>query len=160
MFVRRRHRDGDRHHRDGASVVLERSGDAIWFDGTTCGTADVTNTDTIDVTAPDTSAAESLTISIASGPFAPGKTSEIDGDNEIEITVNVADEDAVTIRGSAGPDVISVEPYAVDMIAGTAFEDEVFFAASSRAEVNLVGRGGADTLRLRTYQGMPSEGSR
>jgi hypothetical protein len=44
----------------------------------------VTNTDQINISAPDTSTDETLTISEAQGTFAPGKTAEADGSDEIE----------------------------------------------------------------------------
>ena len=60
----------------GASATLERNVDAIWFNGAPCGAADVFNTDTIDLTAPDDTSQESVVISIAGGLFEPGKTAE------------------------------------------------------------------------------------
>ena len=61
----------------GQSPTLERSGDAITFDGSPCGDATVTNTDTINVAAPDVATIEGLTVSMAGGQFAPGKTAEV-----------------------------------------------------------------------------------
>src|SRR4249920_1502748 len=90
----------------GADPTLERSGDAIDFDGAQCGTATVTNTDTIDVTAPDLTTTEGLTISIAGGPFAPGKTAEADGSNEIQMVLTFDVRDPINAQGSKVDDSI------------------------------------------------------
>jgi hypothetical protein len=137
----------------GGSVTLQRSGDAITFDGSACGSADVTNTDQINVTAPDDATSEALTISIAGGAFAPGKTSEGDGDDELEMTVEVGDTDALTFDGSSGGDMIHDDLNQVDLLAGTPGGNEVTFLSSFLAPVFINGNGGSDDLRLRYYAG-------
>src|SRR5262245_4482023 len=46
----------------GASATLLRNGSAIEFGGVPCGGATVTNTDQINISAPDTATAETITI--------------------------------------------------------------------------------------------------
>src|SRR5262245_7274958 len=135
----------------GASVALLRSGTAITFGGTPCGAADVTNTDQITISAPSTATSETITISMAGGTFAPGKTAEGDGSNEIEISVSRSTEDVLGFVGTSGPDAINVNPTSADLIAGSASEDEVTFTALADL-VTLDGGQGNDVLRLRAYQ--------
>jgi hypothetical protein len=103
----------------GDAAVLERSGDAIEFAGSPCETADVSNTDQINVAAPDDTTVEALTISLDGGDFAPGKTAEADGNDEIEISLDIADDDSLSILGSGSADDIKVDVNGIDLLAGT-----------------------------------------
>jgi Ca2+-binding RTX toxin-like protein len=137
----------------GASATLERSGDAIWFAGAPCGAADVFNTDTINVSAPDNATVETLTISLAGGDFAPGKTTEGDGTNELEIQTTMADDDPIVIGGSANDDVLLVGALGVDLQTSDGLEREVLFLPSSHAPKTLLGGPGADSLELLANSG-------
>jgi Ca2+-binding RTX toxin-like protein len=134
-------------------VTLERSGDEIWFDGSPCGTADVTNTDTITLSAPDDTASDSLTIALTGGRFEPGKTAEADGSDEIEMTVDIGDEDALTFEGGAADDDIDIDVNRVDLDANASNDHEVTFLSSFLAPITLLGGGGNDRLVCRYYAG-------
>ena len=72
-----------------------------------CGAATTANTDSIVVNG-SAGSVETLTIDLDGGPFAPGATAE-SGSSEIEISLLLGDAtDRLVIRGSAGPDAISV----------------------------------------------------
>ncbi len=142
-----------------ASVTLERSGDEIWFDGSHCGTADVHNTDTIDITAPDAGPNVSLTISESGGAFVPGKTAEADGSDEIEIGAAMYDQ-PVTIEGRPVDDEISLGPNGADLLQEDGDTDrEVTFSPNEQGTLNLLGGGGADELRIDAYDGTVEGGS-
>jgi Ca2+-binding RTX toxin-like protein len=130
-----------------ATTTLGRSGTAITFDGAPCGAADVTNTDQINITSPDLTAA-GLTIDMSSGPFAPGKTAEADGSDEIEIALDLGSYDALTIDGGPGPDTIDASRYAVDLLPGAAGENEVTIAEGSIGPVTVNGGAGDDDIRV------------
>ena len=130
----------------GQSPTLERSGDAITFDGSACGAATVTNTDTVNVSAPDHVTTEGLTVSIASGPFAPGRTSEIDGTDEIEIAASLEGVEPLTVIGSGGPDSITIRADGADLIpSSNPQEFEVTFPTTT-ATKTLFGGAGNDIL--------------
>ncbi len=135
----------------GASAALERSGTAITFAGVPCGGADVTNTDQISISAPDTTTSETITISMAGGTFAHGKTAEGDGSNEIEIAVNRHTEDVLGFVGTSGPDSIHADATGADLIPGSPGENEVTYAIVADL-VTLDGGQGDDSLFLRAYQ--------
>lgn len=131
----------------GQSPTLERSGDAITFDGGACGAATVTNTDAIKVTAPDADTLEGLTISIAGGQFAPGKTTEADGDDEIEIEINLAETEPLTVQGSSGPDDLAMSGKWIDLSDNGSGEFEaVRTVMTGNSPSILVGGGGDDHL--------------
>jgi Ca2+-binding RTX toxin-like protein len=131
------------------SPTLERSGGAIAFDGSPCGAATVTNTDTVNVSAPDQATTEALTISIAGGQFGPGKTTEGDGSDEIEITVTLQAPEALTIIGSAGADDITFLGDVVDLSAGPAGEFEVTRTGFDNTTPSVLSGGaGNDHLRM------------
>jgi Ca2+-binding RTX toxin-like protein len=134
----------------GGSASLERSGTAITFAGLPCGAADVTNTDQINISAPDTTTSETITISMAAGTFAPGKTAEGDGSNEIEIAVNRNTEDVLGFVGTSGTDSIHVDATGADLISGSPGENEVTYAVVADL-VTLDGGQGDDSLFLRAY---------
>jgi hypothetical protein len=62
------------------TTTLSVSAGNVMDDGSQCGTATVTNTDTIDVSA----TAGTLVIDLTGGPFAPGQKAEASGQSEIE----------------------------------------------------------------------------
>jgi Ca2+-binding RTX toxin-like protein len=132
----------------GQSPTLERSGDAIVFDGGACGAATVTNTDTINVSAPDHVTTEGLTVSIAGGQFAPGKTAEVDGTDEIEIALSLDGDEPLKVVGSSGPDTITMRGYGTDLTSNsTSGEFEITYPLTT-ATKSLDGGAGDDTLRM------------
>jgi Ca2+-binding RTX toxin-like protein len=139
----------------GDSATLERSGTAITFAGAPCDTADVTNTDQINISAPDTSTSETITISEATGTFSPGKTPEGDGSNEIEIAVDETFEDVLGFVGTSGSDSIAVTSTGADLIPGSPFENEVTYPSfypHVLGSVILDGGQGDDALFIRSYK--------
>src|SRR6476659_1990710 len=111
----------------GENATLLRNGSAIEFGGSACGAATVTNTDQINIDLPDQTTTESLTISMANGAFAPGKTAEGDGSDEIEITCLVSADEQLTFVGTGGDDTITVGFDGADLLPGTAGEKEVSY---------------------------------
>ena len=71
----------------GETVTIARNGDAIAVNGTACGAATVTTTDSIVVTA--SGAPNEIAIDLTGGRFQPGAAAEPDGDSEIEFTVTL-----------------------------------------------------------------------
>jgi len=134
------------------TTTLGRSGTAITFDGVPCGTADVTNTDQINISAPDTTSSETITISEAGGTFAPGKTAEADGSNEIEFAVTRSAEDTVGFVGTGDADTIDVDHDGADLLPGSPNEDEVQFTSFVAGPVAIDGGAGDDALSARVYQ--------
>ena len=131
----------------GQSPTLERSGDAITFDGSPCGVATVTNTDTINVAAPDVATIEGLTVSMAGGQFAPGKTAEVDGTDEIEIDAGLSTDEPLTVVGTTGPDTITMRGQGADLIPGTPSEWEITYPLTA-AKKSVFGDAGDDFIRM------------
>jgi Ca2+-binding RTX toxin-like protein len=123
------------------------------YGGGQCGTATVTNTASITVTAPS-GTAEDLTLSERNGPFAPGSKKEHapqkQGLSEIEIAVDLGGADPtwpsipdrLTIGGTDGPDVIALGSAGVALNA----DDDVDVTIANRPRIALVGHLGADTI--------------
>lgn len=90
-------------------ISRERGGDAILVDGRGCHGATVRNVDRIRVYGGR--GAQRLSVSLANGPLAPGRTEEDDGFSEIEITF-MADsgDDQVSIVGSSRADRLEIGP--------------------------------------------------
>ena len=91
-----------------ASATLGRSGNAIQFNLADCGAATVLNTDTIVVTG--AAGAETLTLQLGFGPFAPGASSEATGAPEIELEVDLGMQpagarDRIVLLGTGSNDV-------------------------------------------------------
>jgi Ca2+-binding RTX toxin-like protein len=135
----------------GDDVTLVRSGDEIWFNGSQCGTADVHNTDTINISAPDLTTTEALTISESGGGFQPGKTAEGDGSDEIEITVSM-DEEPITIEGRPIDDEIYLGSTGADLLNDDG-DREVTFSPDTHSTLNLLGGAGADELEIVAHDG-------
>jgi Ca2+-binding RTX toxin-like protein len=144
----------------GDNATLIRNGSAIDFDGAPCGAATVTNTDQINISAPDPNTAETLTISEAQGTFAPGKTPEPDGSDEIEIGVTGLTDMNETLRfvGTSDADTITVGYTGTDLLPGTPGEPEVTYpAAVNTKEVDS--GGGDDTVWMdRAYASVVNAG--
>ncbi len=137
----------------GTRPTLIRNGSAIEFGGSACAGATVTNTDRIDVSAPNRATSERLTISEANGAFAPGKTAEADGSDEIEISVTglEATSEQLGFVGTGGDDTITVDVGGADLLPGTAGEQEVTYPPAEDTKMVAAGAGN-DTVWMReTY---------
>src|SRR5918999_1688679 len=92
---------------DGASATITREpdGDIVVGEERCLGT----NLRRVDrIRAVGRGGAQSVTIDLAGGPFAPGATVEGDGSDEVEFEVALgAGEDLLSIRGNEGPDALS-----------------------------------------------------
>jgi Ca2+-binding RTX toxin-like protein len=123
------------------------------YGGGQCGTATVTNTDSITVTAPS-GTAEDLTLSERNGPFAPGSKKEHapqrQAVSEIEIAVDLGGADPtwpsvpdrLTIAGTDDSDVIALGSAGAALNA----DQDVDVTIANEPRIALVGRLGADTI--------------
>jgi len=100
------------------------------------------------VLAPDLVTTESLTVSIAGGQFAPGKTAEVDGSDEIEIYAGLASDEPFTVIGTAGPDDLVFSNGDVNLDGPGSSEKEVFMSIRT-ATVTVDGRDGGDVIDVR-----------
>jgi hypothetical protein len=96
------------------TTMLSVSGGNLMADGSQCGTATVTNTDTIDVSA----TGGTLVIDLSGRPFAPGQKAESSGQSEIEFTGNLGS-GILRIDGSPGPDTIAAGTDGVNLTTWT-----------------------------------------
>jgi Ca2+-binding RTX toxin-like protein len=124
------------------SVTIGRSGTAIQVNFANCGSATVTNTNTIVVTGGP--GRQFLGVTLSGGAFEPGFTLEGGGVSEIEIQVNLkAGSDALAISGDLGDD---------DLVLGTSGAnlngdgDADVITPNGVEELSLNGNGGLDTL--------------
>ena len=108
---------------DGAGVTIVRGpqGEVV-VGGVQCFNATVSRIDRI--VAVGVAEHQSVTIDLTGGPFAPGATSEADGEEEIEFEVSLgAGEDRVTIRGSDQADGIVLGSDGINLNASVAGPD-------------------------------------
>lgn len=132
----------------GAAAVLARATDAITLDGVACGTATVTNTDTILVTGTGAGQPDDLTLDLAGGPFAPGLTAETDGgEPEIEISADLPGGGDLRIGGADGNDVITLGAGGANLNADEAVGD-ADVTLTGPAVWSVEGRAGDDTISL------------
>jgi Ca2+-binding RTX toxin-like protein len=127
-----------------ASATLIRNGTSIQFDGSFCGLATVTNTEHIDIDAPDATTTESLTISLAGGTFT-------DGANEIAIAANLSQTEPLAFVGTSGPDDFSIRSSQANLNADTTNTFEVTYPIGSRT-ITVDGGPGADIIATQAYQ--------
>jgi Ca2+-binding RTX toxin-like protein len=144
----------------GESATLIRNGSAIEFGGSACGAATVTNTDQINIDLPDQNTTESLTISMANGAFAPGKTPEGDGSDEIEIAVTGlwSGDEQLTFVGTGGDDTITVGFSGADLVPGTAGEQEVTYPGAANTKEVDAGAGNDTVWMERAYSSIVNAG--
>lgn len=145
---------------DGLVATVSRDGDAIEVDGLPCGTADVTNTDVLEVTTPDVSV-ETVAVDLSGGTFAPGMTDEDDGSSEIEIEIQLAGaaigtHDEVHVIGTTGADIFTADGFAANLNAGEATPDNDLIV-SGDGELELLGDEGDDEIVLAGYGGASPE---
>ncbi len=133
-----------------ATTTLSVSSGNIMADGSRCGTATVTNTDTIDVSA----TAGTLVIDLSGGPFAPGQKVESSGQSEIEFTGDLGS-GTLRIDGSAGPEAIAAGTSGVNLNADEN-ADDVDVTLTGVALMDLSGGDGNDRL---TWDGEEGTGS-
>ena len=129
---------------DVARVV--RAGDAITIDGTPCGAATVSSTDTIDVSSTGTAA--EVRIDLSGGPFAPGETPETDtAGSEIEWLVNLLAGSTLRIVGGSDIDRVVVGADGINLNAGETTGD-VDVVVTGAPTIILDGQAGADVLSV------------
>src|SRR2546430_12881021 len=95
----------------GPTRVSVSAGNVV-ADGSPCGSATVTNTDTIDASA----TGGTLVIDLSGGPFAPGQKAEPSGQSEIEFTGTLGS-GILRIDGSPGADTIAAGTDGVNLNA-------------------------------------------
>jgi Ca2+-binding RTX toxin-like protein len=144
----------------GTATVAMASGDTatlsigpagqINVNGSQCsGTATTTNIDTVVVNG--AGGAETVNLSLAGGPFAPGASPESSGVPEIEISVSLAGgSDTLVITGSSGSDAIEFGTLGVnvnddDDTDVTISAVEVFVVNAGDGPDTVSGEGGDDT---------------
>jgi Ca2+-binding RTX toxin-like protein len=132
------------------TTTLSVSGGNIMADGSGCGGATVTSTDTIDVSA----TGGTLVIDLSGGPFAPGQKAESSGASEIEFTANLGG-GTLGIQGSDGPDTIAAGSDGVNLNAEENADD---VDVTLTTVASMVGNGGNGNDRL-TWDGREGTGS-
>ena len=89
--------------------TMSVDGGAILFEGTPCGGATTTNTDSIVVTG--SPGQDVFVVDMRSGPFAPGATPDPDGSPEIELRLDLGGgADLLRLFATRGPDRIRSAP--------------------------------------------------
>jgi Ca2+-binding RTX toxin-like protein len=129
----------------GGSATLVVVGDEIRFGESpvNCGTATVTNTDSIVVNGVAASI-EHLTIDLSGGPFAPGASAESTSAAEIELSLLLGDAtDLVDVVGTPGNDSIWI---GANGISFTPDGDVDVTMSPLPALVNVLAHGGDDVV--------------
>jgi Ca2+-binding RTX toxin-like protein len=144
------------------TVSREHNGNKIYYNGSPCSTATVTNTKTIYVITG--AGSQSLTIDLSNGQFAPGAGAESTGKSEIEWQVDLGDgTDAITVDGGNEPDTIHFDGATKLLLNGDADSDvhllntetryvfagggnDHVSASASTPRVTFYGESGNDTL--------------
>ncbi|HEX8207429.1 MAG TPA: hypothetical protein VF587_15305, partial [Solirubrobacteraceae bacterium] len=135
-----------------AKVRRGFGGDAIVVNDMPCGEATVQNTDTIAYVDMTNDLGTSLEVSLNSGPLAPGASSEVLGDEEIEITAAFGGgEDELRVAGAETPDHLRLGTMndgrlGVDFDGGATTLD-VDLEASGVDVLHVVGHQGDDDIR-------------
>jgi Ca2+-binding RTX toxin-like protein len=119
----------------GLTILMPQGGGLIRMDRVPCGTARVTNVDTISVTG-----SGDLRI-LGSTPFAPGRTPEADGTSEIEFDIQLTS-GSIRLELSAGPDVLVLTDTQGDLFGDGDFDDFSF----GILPITVFGRAGDDRL--------------
>jgi len=131
-----------------APAVLVRQAEAIALDATPCGTATITNTESILVAGTGQGQPDDLTIDLAGGPFAPGLQTEADGgEPEIEISADLPGGGDLRIAGAEDNDVLTLGAAGANLNADEAVGD-VDLTLTGPADWEIAGRGGADAISL------------
>jgi Ca2+-binding RTX toxin-like protein len=132
------------------TTTLSVSSGNLMADGLQCGSATVTNTDTIHVSA----TGGTFVIDLSGGPFAPGQKEESSGQSEIEFT-GALGSGTLRIEGSEGADMITAGTDGVNLNAAENPDDvDVTLTTVSMMVVN--GGNGNDGL---TWDGGEGTGS-
>lgn len=127
-------------------------GGAIQFDGgpgfVSCGTATVSNTDTVTIT--DTSGgATSAVIALSGGPFAPGFGDEPGNSGEIEFSIRLGGQhlDTVAVNGTDGDDLLVAGAGGINLNPAESTGVDADVLLDGVKEILLSGRDGDDQLR-------------
>jgi Ca2+-binding RTX toxin-like protein len=136
----------------GGAATLVVVGGEIRFGATpvSCGTATVTNTDSV-VVSGVAGSVEHLTVDLSGGLFAPGATPEGTGSSEIELSLLLGDAtDMLTVSGSGGADRIAI---GANGISFTPDGDVDLTMSPLPAAVEILGLGGSDLVTGRGGSG-------
>jgi len=126
---------------EGANAALARAGDAITLGGSPCGSATVTNTDTIHVAGGSDS--QTLAVDLGGGAFEPGQTAEDTGVSEIEIAVDLGSQaDTLVIKGTSGNDSIRLGSAGANLNG----DDDADLTYTNDDLIKVQGLDGSDTL--------------
>jgi Ca2+-binding RTX toxin-like protein len=136
----------------GDSTTISRNGTAIEVGGVACDSADVTNTDSIQISG--AAGFGTVTISLAGGQFAPGKTAEAKGASEIEFTVDAGGAaGSVQVQGSNAHDVLVFGAQKINL-NGSETPADVDVSLSAGAAIGGADAGlGPDLISLRLGTG-------
>jgi Ca2+-binding RTX toxin-like protein len=127
---------------NGEYVTIGRSGTAIQANFANCGSATVSNTNTVVVTGGP--GRQHLSVDLLGGPFEPGFTPEGGGVSEIEIQVNLkAGTDSLTISGGLGDDTLTLGTSGANMNGDG---DVDVITPNGVEEISMYGNDGLDTL--------------
>ncbi|TMK46453.1 MAG: calcium-binding protein [Actinobacteria bacterium] len=132
------------------TTTLSVSAGNVVADGSPCGSATVTNADTIDASA----TGGTLVIDLSGGPFAPGQKAEASGQSEIEFTGTLGS-GVLRIDGSPGADTIAAGTDGVNLNAEEN-ADDVDVTITGVASMVVNGGNGNDRL---TWDGREGTGS-
>ena len=141
----------------GDAVTIGVQGGAITVDGSSCGAAGVTNTDSVVVLDGGAGSSE-VTLDLGGGPFAPGLTDEPGDSDEIELFLDqLTGLDGLTVLGGAGADELAGGTEGVNLNAGEASGMDVDVFSQEVAATSFSGGPGADRWAngpgAQTFQG-------
>lgn len=117
----------------------------ILLDGTSCGGATVSNTDSVQIVADTPFVSERISLS---GTFAPGLTPEATGVSEIEISVGLESFDDLVVLLRGGADRLRFAPNGIDV--GNDFDADIMTAGEFRITVQA--GAGDDEVDASAYQ--------
>jgi Ca2+-binding RTX toxin-like protein len=135
----------------GDSASIKRSGSAIAVNGAACGTATVSNTGKIAVNG--STGAETITIDLTGGAFAPGAGSETTPEIEIEVnlsTGSVFTPDTIVVQGTSAADTYRLGVSGINLNndddADVTGPSSGALTSTSAEAVSVLGGGGQDTI--------------
>ena len=130
---------------NGAPATLSAVGGPIRLNSVQCGSANVNNTDTIQIDGAGLDDAVTL-----NGTFGPGRTAEADANSEIEISFALGDgSDLVKINYTGAAEWVQFRSTGIDN--GNDGDEDVYTAGIETQRI--YGKGGNDTLNAPLYIG-------
>jgi Ca2+-binding RTX toxin-like protein len=144
---------------NGDAAILRGAGSQIQVNGSNCGAATVTNTDTINVTGTNNN--HVVTINLSGGQFAPGFTTEATADSEIEFNVTIAGTGThqLVVQGGAGNDVVRLGGNRIELNGAEPSPDaDVIVNDLGGGKITVRGGLGNDKLSSQGGLGTPGGG--